>query len=77
MEKLLISRQRRHSDFDAVSCKSTFPYLYLFMAGKAPEELQITNVSQHSTNRNAKKPKPMFHHRKKPGNYRTEISVVC
>ena len=32
IEELLISRQIRHSNFDAVIYKSSFPYLYLELA---------------------------------------------
>ena len=39
---------------------------------KAPDELPIKNVSQQPTNTNADRPKPTYHHCKKPGHYRNQ-----
>ena len=39
---------------------------------EAPDELQINTVTQHATQQNPEKPKPIFHHCKKPGDYRNQ-----
>ena len=38
----------------------------------APDELQISNVTQHATQQNPEKPNPIHHHCKKPGDYRNQ-----
>ena len=43
---------------------------------EAPDELQVNTVSQHATNTNAQKPKPTFHHCKKPGLYRNQWRLL-
>ena len=43
---------------------------------EAPDELPINNVSEQPTNTNADRPKPKFHHCKKPGNYRNQCRLL-
>ena len=39
---------------------------------EAPDELPINNVKQQPTNTSAERPKPTFHHCKKPGHYKNQ-----
>ena len=39
---------------------------------EAPEELQINTVTQRAIQQNPEKPKPTYHHCKKPGHYRNQ-----
>ena len=43
---------------------------------EAPDELPINNVSQQPTNTNADRPKPKYHHCKKPGHYRNQCRLL-
>ena len=43
---------------------------------EAPDELPINNVSQQPTNTNADRPKPTYHHCKKPGHYRNQCRLL-
>ena len=41
-----------------------------------PSKLQIITVRQNATNTNAERPKPTFHHCKKPGHYRNQCRLL-
>ena len=43
---------------------------------EAPDELQISTVSQHSTKTNADRRKPTCHHCKKPRHYRSQSRLT-
>ena len=43
---------------------------------EAPDELPINNVRQQPTNTNADRPKPTFHHFKKPEHYRNQCRLL-
>ena len=55
----------------------THPERQLELNGlEAPDELQISAVSQHATNTNADSPKPLCHHCKKSGHYRNQCHLL-
>ena len=43
---------------------------------EAPDEIQIITVSQQPTNTNADRPKPTFHHCKRPGHYTNQCQLL-
>ena len=43
---------------------------------EAPDKLHINTVSHNSANTNTDRPKPTYHHCKKPGNYRNQCGLL-